>query len=431
MISFTIFFVTFWLLLAFARMYRDLLAPLPVMIAVWGGTLGLYYLKLIRYDDLKLNTLFVIGLGLAGFFLGSLFIPRSAHQGPIAKEVLRRQLDPNRLFLFCTAIFAVGLVGELLYLRAIDQTLGLANVLQDPSSLHFEVILGSLSSLGLVSLMASTNLVGLVFLTVFLLLFSKHKAAKLVWLQLLLTFAAVLFRTSRTGVFIPVLWSTITWIYFQGGLRIKKKHVIPVVLIGVFLIVVFVIVSSLVGKTEDAAFLVSYWRRDIPFNAGLASLYHYTTSALPAFQILINDPSDYLWGQASFLPILRIAQIVIPDIELTETIQPTVYMPVPTNVFTYLAPYYQDFGLLGLFIMPFILGLVAMAVYQRWKKYPDLATILISALLTTTIFWATFQSILVFTIVWYFGVVAFIGGKFVTRSTPGRILAHRPTLSEP
>ena len=56
--------------------------------------------------------------------------------------------------------------------------------------------------------------------------------------------------------------------------------------------------------------------------------------------------------------------------------------PLPTNTYSYIKPYYYDFGYAGIFILPMLLGIMHNSIYFKAKKGSLVATILSGLLLT-------------------------------------------------
>ena len=91
----------------------------------------------------------------------------------------------------------------------------------------------------------------------------------------------------------------------------------------------------------------------------------YVTSPIVAFeklQITITDG----WGVNTFndvFPYLRYLGIHLQSIE---RLQDFVYVPVPTNVYTIMQPFYNDFGYMGVAIFGLLYGWAAGYVYRKF-----------------------------------------------------------------
>ncbi len=437
MISLVIFLVTCLLTAAIGARFRDLLSPLSVMVIVWGVSLSLYYLKLIYYIDLHLETLALIILGLFSFAAGFLIVSRHRHVQQTKSDAgedivtpaqrLRETVNANRFFILCMILFVLGMIGQIRFLNKVDEVVGLSYAVDNPEVLHFATAVGDLKRLEGLGVLASTNLVNTVVLLSYLVLFGRKRNLQtmLVSAALLFSIAAVLFRTSRTGVFIPAIWSVVMYFYLVGGLRIRLRSLVFVFLALSVLLAVFLGIAGLIGKIEAAEVYRLYWQSSLPFNRAFASLYFYGTSAIPAFQVFVDSTHEFLGGRSTFLPFLRAIQLVVPDIELVDTVRPYVFVPLPTNVFTGLAPFYEDFGVGGIILFSLAFGCISAFFYRRMKERPSLALVLFASLLTTTIFWSAFQSIIIFIVIWYYAVVAIAVGLLVTRrSETQRVARH-------
>lgn len=430
MISLLIVSLTLFLIIIPIRAYRDILSPITLMILVWGFTLALYYLKLIEYYDLTSFTLSIYVTSIVTFVLGSIIFGGNHRQKTetIPLEVLRQTVHIDRFFWAITILFILGILGQILFIQIVEETVGLANVLSDPRILQYHMSEGKLQNLGIINLLSTTNLVNFVLMVIFLMLFRKSHWTKFVVVMLILTTVSVLLRTNRTGIFIPVIWVMIARAYLYGGFWLDRRNISSALVVGGVLVGVFLGLSQWIGKTADANVLRYYWNDSVPFNAGFASLYHYATSAIPAFQVFVERQTELLWGRSTFLPFFRLANLVNADINLVETVRNPVLVPVQTNVYTYLASFYEDYGLFGIVLLPAALGALSTRIYTIWRQNPTLHFLLFSALITTTILWSTFQSIIIFIVIWYYAVIVLVVGIWVTKPKQ-KPLRNRTTLS--
>ena len=138
----------------------------------------------------------------------------------------------------------------------------------------------------------------------------------------------------------------------------------------------------------------------------------YTVTSLPALVVASPKVSAvagaftfrniYLWINKlgfsfSIVPILS---------EFTQT-------PLPTNVYTYMKPYYYDFGFTGVFLIPLLLGFASNRVYFRAAK-GRLGSMIMISLLTYPLFMQMFDELyfLWFSNWLYFAVVIMVFTKF-------------------
>jgi len=105
------------------------------------------------------------------------------------------------------------------------------------------------------------------------------------------------------------------------------------------------------------------------------SIYLYLTVHPGVFnQFLIRDDEHTPWGSNTFAPAYHILSKF--GFETPSSVYQRFYpTPAGANTGTYLRDLYADFGLPGLFLFPFILGIIATALWYRYLKtryYVDL-----------------------------------------------------------
>ena len=90
----------------------------------------------------------------------------------------------------------------------------------------------------------------------------------------------------------------------------------------------------------------------------LFHFYWYLASPLAAFNEFVTTfAGDLQWGQNTFFPLYK----WLCRLHLAQEVEVTLYgnkvlIPYMTNVYTYLRNFYEDFGILGVAIVPYLLG---------------------------------------------------------------------------
>ena len=115
-------------------------------------------------------------------------------------------------------------------------------------------------------------------------------------------------------------------------------------------------------------FLVTYSRsNDLDSDFLIENLLVYTTASIPAL-VIQNTHSSEIFGYHT----LRIIYLWLNKFGFVFPIAPTLSQwtktPLFTNVYSYIKPYYYDFGLLGITIIPTILGFFYNLLYYNARK---------------------------------------------------------------
>lgn len=120
----------------------------------------------------------------------------------------------------------------------------------------------------------------------------------------------------------------------------------------------------------------------------LISTYIYYFSSPYAFDTYLksNLVPEYTWGLRTFTPVFRIINRFIGG-EYISTIDPMVAVPFDFNIYTIIKDYHQDFGLIGIILLPLGSGFL-LGVIFRWKGiiYDAVKIYLIAWLMYTPIF---------------------------------------------
>ena len=121
-------------------------------------------------------------------------------------------------------------------------------------------------------------------------------------------------------------------------------------------------------------------------NPFLSTYIYYFSSPYALDTYLTSGPLEYTWGLRTFTPIVRLVNRFI-GIDYISTIDPMVSIPFHFNIYTIVKDYFQDFGVLGIILLPLGSGILMGALF-RWKGtiYDSIKIYLISWLMYTPIF---------------------------------------------
>lgn len=110
-------------------------------------------------------------------------------------------------------------------------------------------------------------------------------------------------------------------------------------------------------------------RTDETFSNNLDTLFDsfvtYLLSAVPAFNQLVMYDKAPGFGEYTFRFFYAVAERLGASVTAVPLVQQYVYVPVATNVYTYLQPYYLDFRAFGVVVFPFIFGYIHSYSYVR------------------------------------------------------------------
>lgn len=93
----------------------------------------------------------------------------------------------------------------------------------------------------------------------------------------------------------------------------------------------------------------------------------YTVTALPALYLSQSAPPK-IFGYYSFRVIYVWLNKVGFSLPIAPVLSDWVTTPLPTNVYSYIMPYYKDFGYIGIFILPLTLGYIVNFIYFKANR---------------------------------------------------------------
>jgi oligosaccharide repeat unit polymerase len=399
--------------------FRRWLNPLTVYSAVWGLSLISFELRLIQYYPISLTASTYIALAWFSFILGTgtafaIGIPKNRSGAPVLT------VDVGRLraaiFILC-AIAAVTVIDQALVLRREFGSVWTA-IFLDPGDIYLGRTNGEFSFFPYVGafLFAASSMSGVY----------SAKRGRISLLSLLPLVLEVLNATmgmARGGVLIAGFLFAVSFLFTPktSGNVVPKWQLVS----GVFLVVMLLVgelafvsttrhlQTDFSGRTDALDKLSEY----IP---PLPSLYTNISATPVAFSMYLDTPDEQktgFWGMNTFAPFYRLlAKLGFPT--AVAGYEENYYTPVPMNTSTYLKDVHSDFGLPGIAIFPYLLGLVSAYLGLRIAYGPRLVDIVLLSHFMLVIA-ASFAINLMFTGDWPISVLSgVVGASIVERLNP-------------
>jgi oligosaccharide repeat unit polymerase len=196
----------------------------------------------------------------------------------------------------------------------------------------------------------------------------------------------VLFAGLSTGRAPFLVVALILFWYLYLTEKINKKIILIIV---ISFLIFFASMGVLLGKLSNdvGIYMFNYVSDDIPFNwftVAFVNILTYTTSGIVAFSEFISESAPtyemYYTGK-NFYKVFGII-FTSPDYGIL----PNMYVPFPTNVYTFLFPIYADFGFYGISIVFFIYGGLGGFLFAAYRIYrSEFLTLLLSIYFTILI----------------------------------------------
>lgn len=334
-----VLFVLFIIMIAFfALETREVMAPWSVTPGIWTIIMVSYLfvrkeLYAISPDFVYGLALWVIGLSVSSYF-SFCFFPSYKKPSWLPYE---KNIDILTLLTLVLVPFAV--------LKAVQHAMIMSSPDQLMLTLREQAISPEENQLGVVKYFVYV-------INVLLMLELGRKKIRKFRLALVIVFCFLFF--------IVTMSKTTLLTYIFSGLYIlyanKKISLKPILFFGLFLVAMVPIMYIMRG-TDDT-------NTDSETLGNILVIY--VLSSVVAFSYLTPCSSSQ-WGEITLRPFYNILHGLGFNVNVVDTIQSFVWVPLPTNVYTCLAPFYQDFGITGIFCFSIIEGLIVGAIYKLSK----------------------------------------------------------------
>ncbi len=446
----------------------------------WIVSLALLQLDLVQYAPISIQTWFLVYTGIAGYnlglwvvyvvaesrsgtvptcragddthgvFHGSLGYLRPepgalAHSGgidivtgqqPRTRQVpIARTTHPaehNTSGGICGISLAIPLLfsfGFAMYIYAVAREFGLLDALRDPGILRTQS--SRVASAFAVPFRLGYFLGPLVVVSVLFPQVSGIRRSAGARLGILIvTVVALGLSFGRTLLLVAILWSVALALLARGGWHkgasLRNIGFGLVVAVGAFQLI-----GSATGKTgRSDSRIQAYVHPSLERNE-FTSAVVYLTGAIPALSELLSDSAatvgrpdggrDEEWRPPALyllLPLWKLLGLAAGG----EEVASFVFVPIPFNVFTWLEPYYRDFGPIGVLVCPFLLGLVVAHLLMRgwaasgsgWRAR-SAGYRMLGALLLALTAWAPFVNKFVSTFTWEYVIILVVSMIIETR----------------
>ena len=368
----------------------SLLSPPALYTGLWFFSLALFHLGIVRYYPLEWETLSALVSTIALFLFGAVVavtLARRKHDSSRQPPTSEHVFEHRHLHWAIALLFAIGVIGTLTYYWRLHQLIGIESLWLNPIRVRFEESQGGLRRVGWIGLARSFLIPCFVLAVIYLRLSVGNRRTKLL-LGIIagLSFVLVLPNSGRTTLLTMVTWAGLVVIYLtesMGKTFSLRKYSLQILIGGAFIVAYFAATNIVLNKTlsqVDRVFASTALNEPL---IGWGDFIHYIVSGFPAFQVLTQYPPNYDQPVSlTFGAISRILNEIDPaSFAYPDYVQPFVYVPLPTNIYTYLDTFFLDFGWVGVAIFPFVIGLLTTALYLWMLRAPSVGKIYVAALM--------------------------------------------------
>lgn len=344
--------------------------PLCIFLAVWGAVSALYAggvsVGLFPFPHpLTVRVLLLNGiafpLGYLTWTLVKGLMPQDEDQPAfLSWPATSGRIQGGLMIAFLAGAAAAGLMLYRASLIADQYSMTVADLFARPVLLRFGLVLFVEASLShsslIVQMIAATSAlftVGFVLLGAFL--YIDRTAMKYAYLCVFLVMglAICLMNLSRYDMTVYVLYVILSYgvVCVSAGERRFRRVVKDLLLPVLTIVLIFTVVELLLRKRGA-------YGRTTTIQGVLYSFYWYLASPTAALNEFLADFQGSLGlGQNTFLPFWKwLSRFGVLPEPWVSAYGEYVFIPYPANVYTYLRPFYEDFGIWGVAVLPYLLG---------------------------------------------------------------------------
>jgi oligosaccharide repeat unit polymerase len=399
------------------RLLSGLFNPLSLFVGIWSTLFAAYSIELLPYYEVQKSTWVTLILSGCMFSLGCLLAVPFVRPNS-KRAVLVEFVDLVKLRRTTFVLYLIGLALFIVYATEIHSRYTLSHFLMEPWHLREDIGQRDVGW-SLRYFYFTMPAAVLAFLYMRIADDSRFRMRCILWTSLMLGTAT----TGRIAVIWLLAWLACLYIYLPApGKPLQKK--LKVLLITALALVLtfgfFVAAGNWVGKTyQNSGFAkVNRWGDQL---SALFIPYFYLTSNVPAFQNLLMEQPTYAGGKYTMLPLMKILAPVT-GVRAPSDLGDFTQTPYLGNTYTYLWPYYMDFGYAGILVGPLLLGFVISFFYLRMKRVrTTLGLLFANALLATVVIFSFGNNRMITPPTWWFLFLAPIIGRIcrVSRRSPG------------
>lgn len=400
--------------------FRTIATPVGIYGLIWFTLLTLTQLPIIEYNELSVLAIALFYIAYFFFLIPSLFSSKKSYECML-RELEDVNVSALRKIAYITLIIYtfVALIAMIYIVKYFG---GLSKIFDSPYSTREEYMNADIIPL-IVSYSLSLSYIPAGIFS-YLLFFTKTKVFdKLLYLSPLLVVACLdLMSFSRMNtIFHIIIYFSSFCLRLTKMKRIERRKYLRIIISSAIIVVIVLVVPKLFRNHGDYS-TDTYWKYSYidninPITGSFLHLFTYATGPIVAFsEFVTNFKGDFLFGQASFLPIYNLLARVLPFVKTDFSIlYKSVYVPFPINIFTFLREAYTDFGIFGVMGVPIIWGLLCNLCLKVRLKNNFLKIVILQYVYLYLIFGIFYtpysQGSPAFGMFLYFFTVLFLGKK--------------------
>lgn len=429
MVHAALFFIITIIMLRISKVYyKTFFTPLGVYAVVWGTLLSLYFINPLDFWPPSSKTINIFWLSYILFCAGCIFIRMTKPRSFPKNMGLINRVNRLKLKRIIWSLSLIGFLGSILFFFLVARTYGISTWMKNPWVVRLAHMYGESSGYSFslyVDFLIFELIRGCIYASA--ILGSIHIAfLKRNYLPAYIPIFSVLIFDA---LFLGRLFTfDIMIIYICGHLI--TKQILPkdevILSLKAQKKAAFIIVCLMISWVLFISFKLEKFRFERDEFLGLGVPQYVARSVFPftasfaAFDYVINQEyHEFHWGRHTFYPIdlnlRRLSSMLLStswqgaNIDIYEHNVPISDSRNERAFFTYLRTFFEDFGIVGTLLCPFLLGTLATYFYQRMIEtkriiYILLTNLLILFLISSVLRWRFIEPYFLFTLILLIGI---------------------------
>ncbi len=350
----------------------------------------LYEVKLIRYIDLSDKLFIVVGATSFFYLLGVITYFSAKNKYRDKNHSFKNENNSLRIFddggktlsIIILISFLVGMVDSIYQWQLlINKFGGFLQVLVQANEIREMRLSGEIK--GLIPYLFIISYIGIFFGAIHSAFKSRFTLIGV--LPLLAIITKEMANFSRAGILFGFFEFLIVFLLFRTYLSYGnitgKLNKVNLTAVGTVIIIIFLFsltfIKSFRSPTDQFKATTSSLNK---YQSNLLispTIYLYSSSHVGVFnRYLENENEKTKWGENTFLPVYNfLAKFEL--IHKPRFFQKGYFIPQWSNTGTYLREIHADFGYVGLFLIPYLLGLITTIYWFKWIKTGKITSLII------------------------------------------------------
>ncbi len=390
-VSFICFGIFLLLIISLFKKGTDVFSPARLFVIIWSFAIGLTDLKLSRYQIIWTDyswIMIIISLFsmLTGMFIVYVInIDKQVNRIDVVRNSFKRDsFNSTKLFQYVIILFLAYLVSYIVSALVIGYipffTLFPGVARNDWGIFGFGLFVQSFPAI-------------IYFIILYFIITKEQKKQKIILaLVFLVTCFTYAFLLQRYYVVFAIILSAVSMYYITNLLRVKNVLIITAIILVIIFSMTFV---RLTGTIANYLYFLSDMKFSVKYSL-LTEPYMYIAMNLENYAHSVDKINSFTYGIFSFDFVFALTGIKHQMVEYLKLPKYPFLLSNNYNTYTMFFIYYWDFGILGLGLIPMMLGAIFANLYYKMRRNPNLNTISVYSIFSFVIIFSFFIPIISF-----------------------------------